>query len=66
MPYGLCWGAPWSEVEAAWGPPARQLDQTLDQRFSVVYEGLSENCSTVSLDFTADTGQLVQATSTAD
>lgn len=68
MPYGLYWGAPWSEIEAAWGPPASQFepsDVVFDPRFTVVYEVLNENFTTITLDFTPDSRQLIQATFTA-
>ncbi|WP_152190025.1 hypothetical protein [Georgenia satyanarayanai] len=63
MPGGLHWGESWSDIESAWGPPAQQFDQVIDDRFTVVYDAAS-NYSTVTLDFTADPRRLVQATFT--
>ena len=68
LPYGLYWGCQWSEVEAAWGPPTAQFepsDVMFDPRFTAIYEGLAENYSIVTLEFTPDTRELIKATFTA-
>jgi hypothetical protein len=65
LPYGLYWGESWSEIEQEWGPPAEAhepIEGGYDPTFFAVYGDDGAAWSTITLDFTPDTRELIRAT----